>query len=240
LQEARERDDRYALMHMTYPACITRLAGGDVDGAWAIASDDAPFKALEGPHFTGGHWGALISSISVYRYQGEGDRAWRHLAQQWPRLLSSQYLRVELMRVFSWFERGLTALSAAESGPDQSEMLAEADRCAERLGKERPGYAHAMRAHLAGCAAALRGQRSRALAELGRAHRGLSAADMGYLAACAAARLGELLGGAEGNDLIAQCRTMFERQGVIDQKRCLMMSAPGFGQGTMPGEGATA
>ncbi|HVJ21579.1 MAG TPA: AAA family ATPase [Polyangiaceae bacterium] len=231
LQEARERDDRYALMHMTYPACITRLAAGDVEGAWAIASDDAPFKALEGTQFTGGHWGALISSISVHRYQGAGERAWRHLLEQWPRLSGSQYLRVELMRVFSWFERGLTALSAAESASfaSRGELLAEADRCAERLAKERPGYAAAMRAHIAGCAAALRGARQEAVAELGSAHRGLLAADMGYLAACAAARLGGLLGGTEGKDLREECRAMFERQGVIDHERCLMMSAPGFG-----------
>jgi eukaryotic-like serine/threonine-protein kinase len=229
LQEARERDDRYALMHMTYPACITRLAAGDVEGAWAIASDDAPFKALEGNEFTGGHWGALISSISVHRYQGEGARAWRHLEDQWPRLQGSQYLRVELMRIFSWFERGLTALSAAESGPGRSKLLAEADRCSARLAKERPGYAAAMSAHIAGCAAALRGARQQAVASLGLAHAGLKSADMGYLAACAAARLGGLLGGAEGGELREECRAMFERQGVSDHERCLMMSAPGFG-----------
>ena len=55
------------------------------------------------------------------------------------------------------------------------------------------------------------------------------AADMGYLAACAAARLGGLLGGTEGKTLREECRTMFERQGVIDHERCLLMSAPGFG-----------
>ncbi len=228
LQEARERDDCYALMHMTYPACITRLAAGDVQGAWAIASDDAPFKALEGSQFTGGHWGALISSISVHRYNGEGQRAWRHLLEQWPRLSASQYLRVELMRVCSWFERGLTALSAAESGGPRAELLAEAERCAARLSKERPGYAAAMGAHVAGCAAALRGARNEARDLLRRAHGGLLGADMGYLAACSAARLGDLLGEAEGKSLWQECRTMFEQQGVIDHERCLMMSAPGF------------
>jgi hypothetical protein len=86
-----------------------------------------------------------------------------------------------------------------------------------------------MGSHIAGCAAALRGARQEAVTKLGRAHRGLQAADMGYLAACAAARLGGLLGGSEGKDLWEECRTMFERQGVIDHERCLMMSAPGFG-----------
>ncbi len=228
LQEARERDDRYALMHMTYPACITRLAAGDVDGALAIATDDAPFRALEGAFYTGGHWGALISSISVYRYTGQGALAHRHLCEQWPRLESSQYLRVELMRVFSLFERGLTAIAAAESAPQSADLELDIERCAERLTKDRPRYAVAMGAHIAGCGAALRGDKARAVALLRRAYNGLKSADMGYLAACAAARLATLLGGSEGDELSAECRSAFERQGVVDHARCLAMSAPGF------------
>jgi hypothetical protein len=84
----------------------------------------------------------------------------------------------------------------------------------------------------------MRGARQEAVALLGRAHRGLVAADMGYLAACAAARLGSLLGGTEGKELWQECRTMFERQGVIDHERCLMMSAPGFGA-PLPGQNSS-
>ncbi|MEI9950778.1 MAG: hypothetical protein WDO74_17810 [Pseudomonadota bacterium] len=35
IREARERSDRYALMHMIYPACISALAANDVDTGWA-------------------------------------------------------------------------------------------------------------------------------------------------------------------------------------------------------------
>jgi serine/threonine protein kinase/tetratricopeptide (TPR) repeat protein len=116
LREARERSDRYALMHLIYPACITALAANDVDAGWRVATDDSTFRSCEPGRFTAGHWGRLISTQSVHRYRGQGRQALAFVQGEWPGLVSSQFLRVHLMRVFSEFERALSLIAALDDG----------------------------------------------------------------------------------------------------------------------------
>ncbi|OLC08852.1 MAG: hypothetical protein AUH42_00440 [Gemmatimonadetes bacterium 13_1_40CM_70_11] len=61
-----------------------------------------------------------------------------------------------------------------------------------------------------------------------RAAAGFEAVDMaGYLAA-ARRRCGQLIGGAEGVDLVAQADTWMKSQGVANPERFTAMLAPGF------------
>lgn len=228
IREATERSDRYALMHMIYPACITALAAGDVDGAFRVASDDSTFRSCEPGRFTAGHWGRLISTQSVYRYRGEGERARQFVEGEWPGLESSQFLRVHLMRVFSEFERALSSIAALDTGPPSRSAERDAQRSVDRVLRDKPEYAAPMGQFLLGCLSAVRGDRERSLKAFERAAPGLEAADMGYLALCARQRYAELLGGEAGQALVRQCGEQFAAQGVLDVRACLTMSAPGF------------
>jgi len=228
MREAMERSDRYALMHLIYPACITALAANDVDTGWRVATDDSSFRSCEPGRFTAGHWGRLISTQSVYRYRGEGRRARAFVQEHWPALTSSQFLRVHLMRVFSEFERALSLISALDEGQTSGEAFREAARSVKRVQQDGPAYAPPMGYFVAGCLAAVRGERERALHEFERAASGLAAADMGYLALCARKRYAELLGGDSGGELDKKCRAEFAKLGVADSSACLTMSAPGF------------
>jgi hypothetical protein len=228
IREATERSDRYALMHMIYPACITALAAGDVDGAFRVASDDSTFRSCEPGRFTAGHWGRLISTQSVYRYRGEGERARHFVEGEWAGLESSQFLRVHLMRVFSEFERALSSIAALDTGPPSRSVDREAQRSVDRVLRDKPEYAAPMGQFLLGCLSAVRGDRERSLKAFERAAPGLEAADMGYLALCARQRYAELLGGEAGQVLVRQCGEQFAAQGVLDTRACLTMSAPGF------------
>jgi len=228
IREAQERSDRYALMHMIYPACITALSANEVDTAWLVATDDSTFRSCEPDRFTAGHWGRLISTQSVHRYRGEGRLAFDFVENEWGALESSQFLRVNLMRVFSEFERGLSAIAALDAGETDSAIRKSAERVTQRVLSDKPEYARPMGHYLSGCLAAVRGDTERALREFAPAASGLAAVDMGYLALCARKRYAELLGGDEGRELSRKCEADFKERGVVDVSACLMMSAPGF------------
>jgi len=228
IRQAQERSDRYALMHMIYPACITALAANDVDTGLRVATDDSSFRSCEPGRFTAGHWGRLISTQSVHRYRGEGKRARAFVQEQWRGLASSQFLRVHLMRVFSEFERALSLIAALDEGETERAVVREAERSVKRVLRESPVYAAPMGYFALGCLLAVQSERERALPAFERAASGLSAVDMGYLALCARQRYADLLGGDSGRELGRKCRQDFAKLGVVDSNACLTMSAPGF------------
>jgi hypothetical protein len=170
----------------------------------------------------------LISTQSVHRYRGEGKRAAAFVENEWPGLVSSQFLRVHLMRVFSEFERALSLISALDEGSLDRDLERAAERSAKRVLGDSPEYAEPMGRYVAGCLAAVRADRDRALVEFERAASGLAAVDMGYLALCARQRYAELLGADSGRELMKKCHEDFGARGVVDINACLMMSAPGF------------
>ncbi|HEY3252454.1 MAG TPA: hypothetical protein VGJ91_00845, partial [Polyangiaceae bacterium] len=157
IREAVERSDRYALMHLIYPACITALAANEVETGFRLATDDSTFRSCEPGRFTAGHWGRLISTQSVHRYRGEGKRARAFVQEQWPGLRSSRFLRVHLMRVFSEFERALSSIAALDDGETARDALREAERSVKRVLGDSPSYARPMGYLAGGCLLAVQG-----------------------------------------------------------------------------------
>ena len=143
-------------------------------------------------------------------------------------MASSQFLRVHLMRVFSEFERALSLVAALDEGETDGDVSREAARSVKRVIGDSPAYAAPMGYFVAGCLAAVQGERERALSAFERAAPGLAAVDMGYLALCARKRYADLLGGDSGRELGRKCRADFAKLGVVDSQACLTMSAPGF------------
>ncbi len=228
LREAEERADRFALMHMVYPAAITAITGDDPDTAERIAREFPRFGGEFSERFTGGHWGGLISRVSANRYRGRGQLAHREMEIDFARIRAAQFLRIHMMRVCTTFERALCAIAAAEDGGDRPTLTALAARCAKDLLGDGPDYAAPMGHHVLGCLFSLSGDRQRALAELDAAISGLTRVDMGYLASCARARRGALVGGETGRALVNASREQLIGQGIVNVERCLDMSAPGF------------
>jgi hypothetical protein len=136
--------------------------------------------------------------------------------------------RSAMVRVFSLYERGLSAISAAVAGYQKKRALEVADRWATALSREKLRYAPALGLLLRAGTHAARRDHDRTLAALDQAIPRLDAADLRYLAACARSRKGELIGGAAGRDLARDARAFFSAQGVVSVERCLAMSAPGF------------
>jgi tetratricopeptide (TPR) repeat protein len=228
LQEAEERADRFALMHMVYPAAITAIAADDPDTAERIAREFPRFGGEFSDRFTGGHWGGLVSSVSANRYRGRGAVAHREMEIAFARIRAAHFLRVHMMRVCTTFERALCAIAAAEDGGDKRTLWALAERCAQELIDDKPDYAAPMGHHVMGCLQAARGQPERALGSLDLAISGLTRVDMGYLASCAKARRGAIAGGEAGRELLRVSTEQLVSQGIVNVEGCLAMSAPGF------------
>ena len=228
LREAQERADRFALMHMVYPAAITAIVADDPDTADRIAREFPRFGGDFSEKFTGGHWGSLVSRVSANRYRGRGSLAHQEMEVDFARIKAGHFLRVHMMRVCTTFERALCALSAAEDGGDQAALWRLAERCGRELLSDRPDYAAPMGHHVLGCLLAGKGQRQQALDQLDLAISGLSRVDMGYLASCARARRGALAGGEAGRELLNASTEQLVKQGIVNVERCLDMSAPGF------------
>jgi serine/threonine protein kinase len=224
-EEAHAREDRLALAHMVYPASVSRIMADDVEGARSAA---CLAEGTDRTMFTSGRWGALISRCSIARYEGDGATAWRLAVSESKPLEASMLWRSAMVRVFSSFERGLSALSAASARRDQTDALRAVDRWAKDLSHEKLRYAPALGDVLRAGAAAVRGDRTLALAALDSAIPGLDGADLGYLAACARHSKGQLVGGSTGKELLERTRAFFSAQGIVNAERCLAMSAPGF------------
>lgn len=228
LREAQERADRFALMHMVYPAAITAIVADDPDTADRIAREFPRFGGDFSERFTGGHWGSLVSRVSANRYRGRGGLAYHEMEEDFARIKAAHFLRVHMMRVCTTFERALCALSAAEDGGDRDQLWRLAERCGKELLADRPDYAAPMGHHVMGCLLAGKGQREAALGQLDLAISGLTRVDMGYLASCAKARRGALAGGEAGRELLEASTEQLVKQGIVNVERCLDMSAPGF------------
>jgi hypothetical protein len=174
VREALERNDLFALSNMTYVATVTHLAADDV--AQARNTTQAYAEPFAQGTFSTGQWGALVSAVSVERYEGNGRGALARMHAEWPRLEASLLMRVELVRVTSLFERGLCAVAASL---DRGSHLDEAESLARRLLREPPPYARAMGEQLHAAVAAARGRTGEALGWLDRAVPSLERADLG-------------------------------------------------------------
>jgi hypothetical protein len=239
VREAQEQADRFALMHLIYPAAMTAIVADDPDTAVRIARDFPSSGSELSDRCTGGHWGSLMARVSAHRYRGQGRLAHGEMEVEYTRLQAAHFLHVHMLRVCTTFERALCALSAIEDGAaDRAALLRLAETCASELLSDTPAYAAAMGHHVLACLHALEGQREQALERLELAISGLSRSDMGYLASCAQARRGALVGGAAGLELLQSGTERLRDQGVINVERCLNMSAPGFSLGSALQTGA--
>jgi hypothetical protein len=220
--EASERSDEYALKNTIYPRVIAAIVGG---------TPELGRRAVEGyvEHYDGayttGRWGALMATVTLDRYDGEGRRALARIEADEGGMRSAMLFEIEMIRIFSRYEHALCALAAA--GGRRGGFADTARRIGESLLQEKPGYAIAMGHKVLGGAALVAGDKARALEHVRRAVDGLERSGLRYIAACARYRRGELLGGAAGEDDRAIALRYFDAQGVASPADCVRTSFPG-------------
>ena len=229
LEEARRREDAFsASVPHTYFGNVAWLAADDVErarrGAQEVLSRFPPERFLHQHVFE------LIGSLQIDLYLGEGSRAWKRLAEAWPKYRKSFYASNLLYRPVLHHLRARAAL--ASIGPEQNNraLVRSALRDAKRLDRERAAWCDSLAGLVRAGVAAVQGDGETAAALLRRAIPQFELAEMALFAAVARWRLGELLGGEEGCRLVRVADEWMQSEGIRVPWRFAAMLAPGFGR----------
>lgn len=230
IRDAQRRGDRYL------ETSVRRYAG-----RVAFLLDDDPDEALRdlervdwspregGYHLQ--HFWELEARGEIALYASSSRATLSSLEDNFADLARSLLLRVQSVRVRSRWLRARLLLSAADETEPTGAEQAETAKLAKQLGKEGIGFA-TVPSLLVGAAVSLRTAASDEHA-VGRLRGAIEAAeknDMYLHAAAARLRLGKILGGAEGEMLIAAGLEWFSEQRAANPWRMAETVAPGFGR----------
>jgi hypothetical protein len=173
------------------------------------------------------HYYDLFGQAEVDLYEGNVEAAWQRVVSDWPAFRRSLLRRIQLVFLESSHLHARAVLAAVAAGSLSARHLELAERDARHI--ERAGmlwsdpFAQLIRASIA----ALRGNTHTALALLASAESGFETTDAGLYAAAARSRRGELMGGTEGERLIAEAEAWMKNQRVANPARLRMLLAPG-------------
>ncbi|HTM23268.1 MAG TPA: AAA family ATPase, partial [Kofleriaceae bacterium] len=201
LRDARDRGDLYAAASLsTGLPNAAWLARDDVDGARLVMAE--AMKQWSRQNYYLQHYWSFISQQNTELYAGEGLTSWRIATEGWRALARSLLLHISAVKVEAIDAHARCALAAAVTGRDALGLARIAERGARRLARlglqQAPGLAALLRAG----AAAVRGQPDECAAHLEDAATKLDAADMAMHAAAARRRLGILVAGDRGAELV--------------------------------------
>jgi hypothetical protein len=229
LREARERGDLHAVMDVAAGRPnVTWLVSDDATTARQVLHDAMRPWSTTAFHLQ--HFYSLLAEEQIDLYRDEARAAWERIRAQWPALARSLLLRIQLVRNEALHLRARCALALAvqTGGSEQQDYLAIAERDARRIARDRMRWSDPLADLLSAAIQSCRGDRDAAVGQLRRAVERFVVADMACYAAVARRRLGQLLGGVEGAQLIADADGWMRGQQVVRPERITTMLAPGF------------
>jgi Cdc6-like AAA superfamily ATPase/predicted Ser/Thr protein kinase/tetratricopeptide (TPR) repeat protein len=173
------------------------------------------------------HYSAMLARVQTALYRGDGEAAWRLLAEQQSRLRRSLLTRVQVIRIESFYLRARAALAMASSGsPRRFVRVARAG--ARRIARERMPWSNPISLLLRAGIAHLEGQGPLTLSYLHDAADRFDRADMKLYAAVARRRIGALQDDAPGRELQRQAEDWMAAQHIRNPAAFTRMLAPGF------------
>lgn len=179
------------------------------------------------------HAFALGAHVMLDLYSG-GDAAHHRLAAAWGSPRHRLVLWSPRFRFFFTCARGLAALSALLADPRKARKYMKLVRaCAATLAREGSVDAQGGAHMLSGQLAAYRGERAAAIAHYERAVELWERVGM-YGRHIAKLRLGELLGGSEGDALISGCMAWAQQEGIVRPEHFFRILGPVSGERHRP------
>jgi hypothetical protein len=173
------------------------------------------------------HYTSLVALAQIELYTGDTEVAWKHIEGQAKPLERSLLLRTQGLRIDVMHLRARLALASAH-GAVRSQRLKIAADCADRIAREEMPWSDPLAALIHAALAKQQGDESNAAALVEQAIAGFESVDMALYAAAARRRLGELLGGDQGGDLIVQSQTWMTKQQIRNAAAVTNLMAPGF------------
>jgi hypothetical protein len=233
LKEAEERGDAYARTSLLIHSCLLHLAADRPDRADEVLGQTIELCARHGYHLQRYH--ALIAEVLAALYRGEGRRAWQAINNFWN--LVSRPLLLRLQHPFLWMHsvRAQGALGAARvllgspaGHKEAMGLLRSADRDARKIERADQPWSNALAMNVRAGLASCRGKADEAAARAADAEKRFQAVDMLLYAAAARRRRGQILGGAEGQSLVAAADEWMAGQDIKNPARTAAAYSAGF------------
>ena len=226
IQEAETRGDRYAAtLHRTGLVVVT----------W-LASDEAQLARQEVVEAETG-WSRATFDFQRYLntlghclidlYEGAPQLAHRRFTELWPGLVRSLYLRIQNLRFEALYLRGASAIGAAAEASNRDALLRDAERCANRIARERVSWATTFSTMLTAGIAEARAQPQSALVHWKAAAANARAHGMELFADASDFRAALVEGGDAGAAGLGRVRAKLAAQAIREPDRMCAMLAPG-------------
>jgi hypothetical protein len=226
LADAEQRGDLLTSVQLraSHPT-ILALASDDPDAARRQTREAA--EAWPHTKYLVQHWQIMRSEAEIELYAGEGDKAYERLRKDEVALKQSHLLTVQLMRALTAFARGRAAIAASgASGAERDLRLREAQRFALQLEREKMPWTSALAALLWASVRIAEDNEDGARQSLRRGIELATAAEMNLYAAAARHRLGRLLAGPQGQELVGQAEEEMHAQNIRVPERFANMFVP--------------
>jgi serine/threonine protein kinase/tetratricopeptide (TPR) repeat protein len=173
------------------------------------------------------HYSSLVALAQIEMYTGDYEVAWKHIEGQIKALEKSMLLRIQGLRIDSLHLRSRLALASAV-GNQREHQLRLAEKLAKQIENEEMGYANPFATLIRAGIARQRGDDKAAVALLEKAAKDFDESQMRLYAAATRRRLGELIGGDRGRQLVAQSEEWMAKQQIKNPTRMMNLLAPGF------------
>jgi tetratricopeptide (TPR) repeat protein len=173
------------------------------------------------------HYVSLVALAQIELYTGDTEVAWRHVDTQMKAMEKSMLLRIQGLRIEATYLRARLALASA-AGREREQRLQIAEQLADQLAKEQMGWSTPMAAVIQAGLAKRRGDNARAAVLTSQAIEGFEAADMTLYAAAARRRLGKIVGGDRGAELLNQADELMHRRQIKNPVAFANLLVPAF------------
>ncbi len=173
------------------------------------------------------HYTSLVALAQIELYTGDYEVAWKHIESQVKPLERSMLLRIQGLRIDATQLRARLALASA-IGSEREGRLRLAEKLAGKIEREKMAYSNPLATLVRAGVAKQRGDEQRAILLTEKALRDFEATNMRLYAVAARRRLGEMIGGERGRELLAQTDKWMAKQQIKNPARMMNLLAPGF------------
>jgi hypothetical protein len=223
--DAHDRGDLYTTVNFGTTTAITlNLAADDPEGARRAAREAMEQWSQTG--FLVQHFQAMAFEPDIDLYLGEGRAAHERLMRDWGALRKSLLLNVQFVRGIVHYARGRCAV-AAILPETRGARIAEARGMHRKLAREGMPWTSVLAALVLASAENAAGDREATLAALRQAIDAAEACEMSMHAAAARFRLGQRLGGPEGESETEAAAQAIAAEGVRHAARWVSIYLPG-------------
>ena len=224
IADAERRGDRFTQAALTYHLAIAWLARDRAEEALSRMERTRWAPTSAGLHMQ--HWYEEQARGEIGLYTGRPREALERLSPFFNRLKRSYIARVRIHYCLARWLLGRLLLASAINGGENDR--ARVEQLASKLERERISFAKAWALLLRAAVFDQEGDLVRSVDVLRRAIDHGHAHDLPHVAAAARFRLGQILGDAEGGELVASARAWMASQEIKNPERMLEVWAPGF------------